>query len=143
MILGPRRAIFSIPLNTDLTSVQLKTRLMMRTGIFRDIEIKALPNTFRATPFESLKISVARIRKLRVLTETNPSLSKKHQKDEYLSLQVIKKLSRSLNTLLFRVLPWRIHTNGQQLTCYLRKKSLVQWTLVIKNSERTMGLYLM
>lgn len=33
--LGIRRAILSVPLNTDLTWIQLKTRLIMFTEVYR------------------------------------------------------------------------------------------------------------
>ena len=69
----------------------------------RDIEIKILASTFGAMPFEYLKISEASIRKLRVLVlvlrvnyelirklrvlvETDLSLSRKLRRDECLSL---------------------------------------------------------
>ena len=42
------------------------------------IEIKILENTFGAITFASLKISIAKIRKLRVWTETDLSFYKKH-----------------------------------------------------------------
>ena len=52
----------------------------------RDIEIKILASTFGAMPFDYLKISEASIRKLRVLVETDLSLSRKLRRDECLSL---------------------------------------------------------
>ena len=42
-----------------------------------------LGNTFGEIPFESLKISLAKIRKLQIGTEVDLSLLKKHRKDEY------------------------------------------------------------
>ena len=48
------------------------------------IEIKILGNKFGGIPFESLKISLAKIRKLWVWIKTNLSQKKKHQKDKCL-----------------------------------------------------------
>ena len=48
----------------------------------RDIEIKILASPFGAMPFDYLKISEASIRKLRVLVETDLSLSRKLRRDE-------------------------------------------------------------
>ena len=76
--LGRRRAIVLILLNTDLKRIQLKTRLVMWTKVLRETEIKILANTFRAMPFESLNISLAKIASL----NRNRSISiGKNQKD--------------------------------------------------------------
>ena len=83
---------------------------------------------FGAIAFENLKLSLAKIRKLPVWIETDLSLQKKHKKNECFSLYIIQSLSWSAHVLLLRVLKRRIHVNGQQLTRYLEKLSLVQWT---------------
>ena len=68
--LGSRKAIVAVSLNTDVTWVQLKTRQIMKLGN----EIKMLGNTFGSIFFNSLKISLAKIRKLQVFIETDLSL---------------------------------------------------------------------
>ena len=117
-----------------------KSKLEFSEGI----EIKILANTFGAIPFESLKISLAKLHsQLRVWIETDLSLSKKNQKDECFSLRVIWNLSWSLNILLFRILPWGIPNYKWTIVDVLSVKiSLAQWNLVIKNPEGIKGFSL-
>ena len=58
-----------------------------------DNEIKMLGNRFGSISFDSLKISLAKIRKLRVLIETDLSVQKKYRQNECFSLKMIQNFS--------------------------------------------------
>ena len=72
-LLEPRRAIVTIPLNTDLTWVQTDNVDLNFQGALR---LKPFANRFQGMPFESFKVSVAKMHKLRVWIETDVSIEK-------------------------------------------------------------------
>ena len=117
-ILGPRNEILSEPWYTVLIGGIVNREFFLRSQCYSFICSKSSVTIKGHRLFFILYISVARIWRFRMWTETEPSFTNRVSNDDCLLEYIIRK-QRSCSLFILPLLArlWHIHTRGQQRNC--------------------------